>query len=89
MTALYLRGLLARCDSIQGAVPRRESFREPLAAFYPKAMLGLAREHLATGKRALQDWVAAGAAAGLVRAVSVEEPDVVLFKNVNSPGDLA
>jgi molybdopterin-guanine dinucleotide biosynthesis protein A len=89
MTASYLRALLARCDSIQGAVPRRESFSEPLAAFYPKAMLGLAREHLAAGKWALQDWVAAGAAAGLVGAVSVEGPDVALFKNVNSPGDLA
>jgi len=88
MNADFLRRLLAECTSARGAVPRREERFEPLAAVYPKAMLAPAREHLAAGRRMLQDFAAAGLQAGLLQVINVGQEDDPLFHNLNRPEDL-
>jgi molybdopterin-guanine dinucleotide biosynthesis protein A len=88
MTASFLANLLSRCAATRGAVPLGKAGSEPLAAIYPKAILPLARKHLATGKVAMRDFVAAGEKAGLLRLAPIGEEERPLFQNVNTPGDL-
>jgi molybdopterin-guanine dinucleotide biosynthesis protein A len=88
MNAAFLRDLLAGCSPGRGAMPHREGHYEPLAAVYPKAMLALARDHLAAGRLTLQDFAAGGIQAGLLRLVHVAPADDPLFRNLNRPEDL-
>lgn len=88
MTSIFLASLLSRCERHCGAVAGNGVFFEPLAAVYPKALAGLAREHLEAKRFALQDFVKAGVGRGELTTVAIEATDVGLFKNLNSPSDL-
>jgi molybdopterin-guanine dinucleotide biosynthesis protein A len=88
MTSLFLRLMLARSSSTCGVVVRRGDYYEPLAAIYPKSVADLATEHLARGEYALQALVRAAVKRNLVTIVPLDEKDVPLFRNVNSPGDM-
>jgi molybdopterin-guanine dinucleotide biosynthesis protein A len=88
MTVPFLRRLLVPCTESQGAVPRRNGRFEPLAAAYPKAILPLARRHLAEGRLALQEFASAGIAGGWLRAFDVAAEEGVFFHNLNRPEDL-
>jgi molybdopterin-guanine dinucleotide biosynthesis protein A len=88
MTVPFLRRLLLICSESRGAVPRRNGRFEPLAAAYPKAILPLARRHLAEGRLALQELASAGIAGGWLRALDVAPEEAGLFHNLNRPEDL-
>ena len=83
MEAAWLRGLATHCAPGVGAVGRRGDFFEPLAAFYPREILPLARAALARGEFSLQRLLGAGVAKGLMRAVSISADEAGLFRNWN------
>jgi molybdopterin-guanine dinucleotide biosynthesis protein A len=88
MNSAFLKKLLAQCSSSCGIVARHGDFFEPLAAIYPKGLHVLASEHLRQGRFALQDFVREAARRGLLQTFPLDEGDVPLFKNLNSPADL-
>jgi molybdopterin-guanine dinucleotide biosynthesis protein A len=88
MNAAFLKTLLTRCSRSCGAVARHGDFFEPLAAIYPKGLHVLAAEHLSQGRYAMQDLVREAVPRGLLQAFPLDERDVPLFKNLNSPADL-
>ncbi len=89
MTSAFLQVLLAQCSVECGVVVRRGDFFEPLAAVYPARLRERAAEHLRQKRLALQDLVREAAGVGLVKVVSFDERQAVLFKNMNAPADLA
>jgi molybdopterin-guanine dinucleotide biosynthesis protein A len=89
MSAAYLQRLVAQSSSERGAVVRHGAYFEPLAAVYPKKIAPLALEHLQQGRRALQDLIHEALGRGWFEAVTLDDADVALFRNVNTPSDLA
>jgi len=88
MTSACLEGVLKRCTSEVGTVPKCGGFYEPLAAVFPKAALPLAQAVLSSGAPSMQQFVRDCIAARLVKENLVAEPDAFLFKSVNEPADL-
>jgi molybdopterin-guanine dinucleotide biosynthesis protein A len=87
MAAPFLQTLLNRARPEKGVIPRGD-FYEPLAAVYPRAALGLAERHRASGNRSLQRWIEACRAADLVEAYPISKDEQGLFANLNTPEDL-
>jgi molybdopterin-guanine dinucleotide biosynthesis protein A len=88
MEAKWFQSLLAECSDGVGAVARRTGnpdFFEPLAAVYPREMLGLARAALARGEFTLQRLLNAAEIQGLVRVRSLGADESALFDNWNEP----
>jgi molybdopterin-guanine dinucleotide biosynthesis protein A len=88
MNTPFLRGLLAQCRESRGAVVRHGDFFEPLAAIYPKHLHVLAADHLAQGRRALQDFIHEAVKLDALLVLPLEEDDAPLFRNLNAPSDL-
>ncbi len=89
MTADFLRRLRARCRDGQGVVPVREGRWEPLAAFYPHALLPLAEARLAARQFRLQDLVQSAFDAGLVQAYAVDAEDRQVLDDCDAPPELS
>jgi molybdopterin-guanine dinucleotide biosynthesis protein A len=89
MNALFLKRLLAQCLPSRGAVARRGDFFEPMAAIYPKSLHVLATEHLRQKRHVMQDFVREAVRRGMLQAFPLDEGDIPLFKNLNSPADMA
>jgi molybdopterin-guanine dinucleotide biosynthesis protein A len=88
LDAGLLARLLARRTGATGVVPRTRAGWEPLAAVYPRALLGPAEAALVAGRRALHGLVEAAIAAGQLAAWDVEPADEAAFTNWNEPGEL-
>ena len=95
MIAEFLRSLLEESQrTAMGVIPsvaadgRRRANFEPLAAVYPHAALALADECLRIGERKLETLIRRLEANHLVSVRTVEERQVVFFKNWNEPGDV-
>jgi molybdopterin-guanine dinucleotide biosynthesis protein A len=88
MNADFLRRLLARCSDKRGAVARHGDFFEPLAAVYPRRLNTLAAEHLAQGRCAMQDFIREAIKLDALDVTPLEQKDVPLFKNLNTPSDI-
>lgn len=85
MHEAWLSGLLAACTPGVGAVGRRDGFFEPLAAIYPRAMLGIFWEAVAGANYALQPVLARGVAEGFLRAKETTATEAAWFENWNEP----
>ena len=83
MTPPWLVELKKLCAPGVGAVGRQENFFEPLAAIYPRELLGAAKAALASGESSLQRLIAAAGPAMMVRDVAANEAD--WFTNWNEP----
>jgi molybdopterin-guanine dinucleotide biosynthesis protein A len=88
MSDTFLRDLLRSRLPEVGVVPQRGDFFEPLAAIYPKALAGLARDHLVQGRHAMQDFIREAVRMKKLQTISVTEMDSALFRNLNEPEDL-
>jgi len=88
MTATFLQSLLAKCSPECGAVIQRNNFSEPLATVYPKRMASLAKQRLEAGRYAMQELIRKAIKQEMLQAVSLEEKDLPLFRNLNTPADL-
>lgn len=88
MNTVFLKNLLARCSPHRGVVARYGDFFEPLAAIYPKNLHVLAAEHLSQGRYAMQGFIREAMQRESLQAISLDERDFPLFKNLNSAEDL-
>ncbi len=87
MTAAFLTTFLDETASI-GVVPQRADFFEPLAAVYPRKCAGLVAESLRSGDLSLQSFVRKGMATRLIKSLKIDDGQVPLFSNINTPEDL-
>lgn len=89
MTAAFLQErVLAAAGEDSGAVPLVDGFHEPLAAVYPRRMLGMVLEQLERADRSLRTLCRRAEAAGLLHRIEVAAEGRALFRNLNSRGDL-
>lgn len=89
MTSVYMEHLLACCSGGKGAVPEKAGFFEGLAAFFPKDAEAFATEALYGADHSMQGFVRECAARDLVKIVKVSAEEEPLFRNLNTPADLA
>ncbi len=88
MEAKWFQSLLAECSPGVGAVARRTvngDFFEPLAAVYPREILGLARAAVARGEFSLQRLLVAAEAEQLMRVRGLRADESVMLENWNEP----
>lgn len=83
MEPAWFTRLLSACTPGVGAVGRRESFFEPLAAIYPRELLPAAEAALAGGEYSLQRLLTTAAAQFNVREITDQEAG--WFENLNEP----
>jgi molybdopterin-guanine dinucleotide biosynthesis protein A len=83
-----LRRLLAVSTAARGAVVKVDSWYEPLAAVYPRALFGPASARLAAGQLALQDFLSAAESDGLMKTVEIDTIERSQFQNFNDPASL-
>jgi molybdenum cofactor guanylyltransferase len=88
ISAEFLSRLLALCGEQVGVVPRSGSFFEPLAAFYPLAMLTLFEEARDRAELSLQPVLEKGVEKSMLRGYELKEGERELFRNWNTPGSL-
>jgi molybdopterin-guanine dinucleotide biosynthesis protein A len=88
MSSAVLLNLMERCEPKRGAVYQHDSFFEPLAAIYPKSLHVLAKEHLAQGRYAMQEFIREAIKREMMTALPLPETELPCFKNVNTPEDL-
>ena len=72
-----------------GLVPSRADWLQPLAAVYPRACLALATQCLAGENRSMRRFFRLARKEKLVDMSMVSDEEQVLFKNLNTPADLA
>jgi molybdopterin-guanine dinucleotide biosynthesis protein A len=90
MTSEFLGRLVAQAQSTGcGVVPRNGENFEPLAAVYPSALYPLIAEQLNGTDHSMQRLIRRAVKMKLVVAYSIAEAERALFRNVNTPEDLA
>jgi molybdenum cofactor guanylyltransferase len=89
MTAAFLRRLLALCDPTTGSVPRLDGRLEPLAAVYPASSHRLADRLLVQRQLAARAFANACLLAQIVRILELGGNETGLFRNWNTPADVA
>lgn len=89
MTTDFLARLMAQCRDGRGVVPLLHETFEPLAAVYPRAMLGEVQAALLGSDLSLQRVLRAGIDSGHLDTLVVAEKERALFRNLNTPVDLA
>jgi len=87
LDATFLNRLLAQGGGRTGVVPYGPRGYEPLAALYPRALLPEAETALRDGEFALHTLIESAQHLGLIRPLPLDEEDVPLLTNWNSPED--
>ena len=88
MTAPFLQRLIDSAGPKCGVVPRIDGRFEPLAAIYPAEILPVAQRRLDNQRYRLQEFVADGIDAGLLRTLDPTPAELPLFRNLNRPDDI-
>jgi molybdenum cofactor guanylyltransferase len=89
MSSTYLSSLVQRSVPGCGVVPAIEQDLEPVAAVYPVEAAAVALTLLQQGQRSLQTFARQLEQSGLVSIQKVARDEAALFRNWNSPEDLA
>jgi molybdopterin-guanine dinucleotide biosynthesis protein A len=90
MTAEFLARLVKRAAMDgRGVVAQNGEHFEPLAAVYPRGLLSLVGEQLRRSDYSIQHLIRRAVELDLVVAYPLAEEERALFRNVNTPGDLA
>ncbi len=87
MTADFLRKLLAKCDSLTGAMAKLDGRFEPLVAIYPKRCHAIAFDFVIHSRHAARDFAEACVREHAVRTLTVTPSDAGCLANWNSPAD--
>lgn len=82
----WFRQLQPHLGPERGAVGIRDGFFEPLAGFYPRALLPLAEEALEARVLSLQKLLRAGVEQGVIHAQEITDAAAPWFVNRNQPG---
>ena len=90
MQARFLAGLIdhALLQGV-GVVPRIGEWFEPLAAVYPRRCLTLVEERLRGDDYSMQSFLQQSVSQNLITPWTVSGDEIALFRNVNTPTDLA
>ncbi len=89
VTPAWFQHLMTQCEEGRGAVGRwPNGMFEPLAAIYPKGLLGEVRAAVALREYSMQKILTRAVADKRMLAVELTEAERPLFANWNSPGDL-
>jgi molybdenum cofactor guanylyltransferase len=88
MSDKYLEFLCAQVEPGCGVLPKIDDRAEPLAAIYPREAAIEIGKALAGTDFSLQSVACDLVAVGKLREVSVSEPEMKLFLNLNAPADL-
>jgi molybdenum cofactor guanylyltransferase len=72
-----------------GVIPKNGEFYEPLCAIYPASAAPIASEALERGQLSLQSLVSSLIEQNAMQIFSVKKEDQRLYKNLNTPADLA
>ncbi len=89
MTAEHLQNLWKLAALGVGVIPRNGDFFEPLCAIYPVEIAGIASATLTTEQLSLQALVKELLDKGYLRQYVLAEPERLLYRNLNTPEDLA
>jgi molybdopterin-guanine dinucleotide biosynthesis protein A len=89
MSSTYLSSLVQRSAPGCGVVPAIEHELEPVVAVYPVEAAAVALALLQQGQRSLQTFAHQLEQTGLVSIQKVAPDEAALFRNWNSPEDLA
>jgi molybdenum cofactor guanylyltransferase len=89
MNSKYLRSLVQVAKAGCGVVPAIEQDLEPVSAVYPVEAAAIALTSLQQGKRSVQAFARHLEQGGLVSIQKVASDEAELFRNWNSPEDLA
>jgi molybdenum cofactor guanylyltransferase len=89
LTVEHLRKLIAMAEPGFGVVPRSEEYFEPLCAIYPKGAADYAQAALTSGDVSLQSLVGTLRDRGLVKEYALSPGERLLYRNYNTPDDLA
>jgi molybdopterin-guanine dinucleotide biosynthesis protein A len=89
ISSAYLSSLVQRSAPGCGVVPAIEQDLEPVAAVYPVEAAAVALTLLRQGQRSLQTFARQLEQSGLVSIQKIASDEVALFRNWNSPEDLA
>jgi molybdopterin-guanine dinucleotide biosynthesis protein A len=89
MSSGYLRSLVQASAPGRGVVPAIEQELEPVAAVYPVEATKVALTCLQEGQRSVQSFARRLEQNGFVHIQTVAPGEVALFRNWNSPEDLA
>lgn len=89
ISSTYLSSLVQRSAPGCGVVPAIEQDLEPVAAVYPVEAAAVALTLLRQGQPSLQTFARQLEQSGLVSIQKVAPDEVALFRNWNSPEDLA
>ena len=90
MTAEFLgQQLLNRAEPDCGVVPQIDGRWEPFAAVFPSSLASLALERLGGEDRSLQGFIREAEERGQIQTLPAEIEDRPLFRNLNTPEDLA
>jgi len=89
MNPKYLSSLVQRSAPGCGVVPAIGQDLEPVAAVYPVEAAAVALTFLQQGQRSLQTFARRLEQTGLISIQTVAPDEVALFRNWNSPEDLA
>jgi molybdenum cofactor guanylyltransferase len=89
MNSKYLRSLVQRATPGCGIVPAIQQDLEPVSAVYPVEAAAIALTFLQQGRRSVQAFARQLEQSGLVSIQKVASSEVALFRNWNSPEDLA
>ena len=84
----WIERLSDQCADGVGAAGRHGGFFEPLAAIYPRELLGDAEDALRRGKFSLQAVLELAVTKKLIREVSIAAAEESWFENWNEPGDV-
>jgi len=89
MTSEYLQRLVENATPEVGVVPEMDGFYEGLAAVYPRRILSLLQEILSGTDTSFQNLCRQALAQGLMKAQRISPEEQLLFKNWNTPEDVA
>ncbi|HEY1801482.1 MAG TPA: molybdenum cofactor guanylyltransferase [Terriglobales bacterium] len=89
MTARHLQSLRKLASPGQGVIPRNGDFCEPLCAIYPAAIAMMTAAALAKEELSLQALVKELLEKSYLREYVLAGPERRLYRNVNTPEDLA
>jgi molybdopterin-guanine dinucleotide biosynthesis protein A len=90
MSSAFLSGLIGQADREgRGIVPETCDGMEPVAAIYPRTVLPIAEQCLFGEEHSMRCFVRRAVDAGLVIVQRVRDDNRPLFRNVNTPEDLA
>lgn len=87
ITPRMIQRILSLSNQERGCVPLVHGRHEPLAAAYPRSLLGLVQSQIAAGRHAMHNLIEKAVARGQMSSLEIGDAEVGCFMNCNSPDE--